>query len=147
MTPRKSFLLYLVAGALALSVVAGFGQAAPAAWPAADGTYTIDHFQFKDGETIDHLRLHYLTLGQPHRDTAGHVDNAVLLLHGTGGDAHSLLNPIFSNVLFVPGGVLDITNISRLPDDIGHGRRASHRMDCICGSRNLTMTTWCARST
>ena len=115
-------MLNLVAGALALSVVAGFGQVAPAAWPAADGTYTIDHFQFKDGETIDHLRLHYLTLGQPHRDATGHVDNAVLLLHGTGGDAHSLLNPTFSNVLFVPGGVLDIAKYFLiLPDDIGHG--------------------------
>src|ERR1035441_4125285 len=109
-------------GVLSLLTVACLGQAAPAAWPTADGTYTIDHFQFKDGETIDHLRLHYLTLGQPHRDAAGHVDNAVLLLHGTGGDAHSLLNPLFSDVLFVPGGVLDITKYFLiLPDDIGHG--------------------------
>jgi homoserine O-acetyltransferase len=69
------------------------------------------------------VRLHYLTLGQPHRDAAGHVDNAVLLLHGTGGDAHSLLNPQFSNVLFVPGGVLDIQKyFVILPDDIGHGQ-------------------------
>jgi homoserine O-acetyltransferase len=113
--------LGLFAGFCALAV-AGLGQAAPAAWPTADGTYTIDHFQFKDGETIEHLRLHYLTLGTIHRDAAGHVDNAVLLLHGTGGDAHSLLNPIFSNVLFVPGGILDITKYFLiLPDDIGHG--------------------------
>jgi homoserine O-acetyltransferase len=112
----------LFTGALSLSTVASFGQAAPQVWPTADGNYTIDNFQFKDGETIDHLRLHYLTLGQPHRDPAGHVDNAVLLLHGTGGDAHSLLNPVFSNVLFVPGGVLDITKyFVILPDDIGHG--------------------------
>jgi homoserine O-acetyltransferase len=109
-------------GALSLLTVAGLGQAAPGSWPTVDGTYTVDHFQFKDGETIDHLRLHYLTLGQPHRDAAGHVDNAVLLLHGTGGDAHSLLNPLFSDVLFVPGGVLDITKyFVILPDDIGHG--------------------------
>jgi homoserine O-acetyltransferase len=46
----------------------------------------------------------------------------VLLLHGTGGSAHSLLNPLFSNVLFVPGGVLDIQKyFIILPDDIGHG--------------------------
>src|SRR6202041_1934066 len=65
----------------------------------------------------------YLTLGTPHRNAAGHVDNAVLLLHGTGGDAHSLLNPVFSNVLFVPGGILDITRYFLiLPDDIGHGQ-------------------------
>ena len=46
----------------------------------------------------------------------------MLLLHGTGGSAHSLLNPIFSKVLFVPDGVLDITKyFIILPDDIGHG--------------------------
>jgi homoserine O-acetyltransferase len=106
-----------------VSVLGAWGQAAPAQWPTKDGTYTIDHFQFKDGETIDQLRLHYLTLGQPHLDAAGHVDNAVLLLHGTGGDAHSLLNPVFSNVLFVPGGVLDVQKyFVILPDDIGHGQ-------------------------
>jgi homoserine O-acetyltransferase/O-succinyltransferase len=108
---------------LSLAVTAGWGQDTSKTWPTKDGTYTIDHFQFKDGETIDHLRLHYLTLGQPHRDAAGKVDNAVLLLHGTGGDAHSLLNPLFSNVLFVPGGILDITKYFLiLPDDIGHGQ-------------------------
>lgn len=109
-------------GGLSLSTLAGLSQAAPTTWPTADLTYTIDHFQFNNGETLDHLRLHYLTLGKLHRDAAGHVDNAVLLLHGTGGDAHSLLNPVFSNVLFVPGGVLDITKyFVILPDDIGHG--------------------------
>ena len=102
--------------------IAAFGQST-VTWPTADGTYAIDHFQFKDGETIDHLRLHYLTLGQPHRDAAGHVDNAVLLLHGTGGNSHTLLNPVFSNVLFVRGGVLDITRYFLiLPDEIGHGQ-------------------------
>ncbi len=95
---------------------------ATVSWPTTDGTFTIDNFHFKDGETIDHLRLHYLTLGQPHRDAAGHVDNAILLLHGTGGDAHSLLNPVFSNILFPPGGVLDIRKyFVILPDDIGQG--------------------------
>jgi homoserine O-acetyltransferase/O-succinyltransferase len=116
----NSFLTCLAV--LCFFVLPGLGQTAPATWPTKDATYTIDHFQFKDGETIDHLRLHYLTLGRPHRDAVGHVDNAVLLLHGTGGDAHTLLNPVFSNVLFVPGGVLDITKYFLiLPDDIGQG--------------------------
>jgi homoserine O-acetyltransferase len=109
-------------GVFCAIAAAGLGQAVPPRWPTADGTYTIAHFQFKDGETIDALRLHYLTLGTPHRDAAGRVDNVVLLLHGTGGDAHSLLNPLFSDVLFVSGGVLDITKyFIILPDDIGHG--------------------------
>jgi homoserine O-acetyltransferase len=92
-------------------------------WPTQDGTYTIQNFHFKDGETIPQLRLHYITLGTPHRDAQGHVDNAILLLHGTGGDAHSLMNPVFSNVLFGPGQPFDITKFFLiLPDDIGHGQ-------------------------
>ncbi len=91
-------------------------------WPAQDGSVTLPNFKFGSGETLPELKLHYLTLGTPHRNSAGHVDNAVLLLHGTGGNAHTLLNPIFSNVLFVPGGVLDIQKYFIIfPDDIGHG--------------------------
>jgi homoserine O-acetyltransferase len=98
------------------------GAAAPK-WPAVDGTVNLPNFRFGTGETLPALKLHNLTLGTPHRNAAGQVDNAVLLLHGTGGDAHSLLNPLFSDVLFVPGGVLDITKyFIILPDDIGHGQ-------------------------
>jgi homoserine O-acetyltransferase/O-succinyltransferase len=91
-------------------------------WPVQNGTYVIHDFRFGTGESLPELKLHYLTLGQPHRDAAGHTDNAVLLLHGTGGSAYSLLNPVFSDVLFGPGQPLDITKFYIiLPDDIGHG--------------------------
>jgi len=91
-------------------------------WPTQDGNYVIPNYHFGNGESIAELKLHYLTLGQPHRDATGHTDNAVLLLHGTGGNAHSLLNPVFSDVLFGPGQPLDITKFFIiLPDDIGHG--------------------------
>src|ERR1700733_14860756 len=91
-------------------------------WPTQDGNYVIRNFHFGSGESIPELKLHYLTLGRRHRDAAGHTDNAVLLLHGTGGDAHSLLNPVFSDVLFGAGQPLDITKFYIiLPDDIGHG--------------------------
>jgi len=94
-----------------------------ASWPTADGTVVLPNFRFGTGETLPELRLHYITLGTPHRDAAGHTDNAILLLHGTGGDAHSLMNPVFSNVLFGPGQPLDITKFFLiLPDDIGHGQ-------------------------
>lgn len=94
----------------------------PTHWPVQSGTFVIHNFRFETGETLPGLRLHYLTLGTPHRDAEGHTDNAVLLLHGTGGDAHSLLNPVFSDVLFGPGQALDITKFYIiLPDDIGHG--------------------------
>jgi homoserine O-acetyltransferase len=109
------------------SSIASFGQANPpwpaSQWPTVDGAVVLRNFRFGTGETLPELKLHYLTLGTPHRNAAGHVDNAVLLLHGTGGDAHSLLNPVFSNILFVPGGVLDIQKyFIILPDDIGHGQ-------------------------
>jgi homoserine O-acetyltransferase len=101
-----------------------FATAASAqtAWPTRDGVYTIANFRFGTGQTLPQLRLHYLTLGTPHTDAQGHTDNAVLLLHGTGGDAHSLMNPIFADVLFGPGQPLDIRKyFIILPDDIGHG--------------------------
>ena len=91
-------------------------------WPIHDGVYHIRDFRFASGETLGDLRLHYLTLGTPRHDAAGHIVNAVLLLHGTGGDAHSLLNPVFSDVLFGAGQPLDINRyFIILPDDIGHG--------------------------
>ncbi|HWW22034.1 MAG TPA: alpha/beta fold hydrolase [Steroidobacteraceae bacterium] len=91
-------------------------------WPTQDGVFTLSNFRFGSGETLPQLRLHYLTLGNLHRDKNGHTDNVVLLLHGTGGDAHSLLNPIFADVLFGPGQPLDINQyFIILPDDIGHG--------------------------
>ena len=92
-------------------------------WPTHDASIDLPNFRFGTGETLPTLHLHYLTLGTPHRNAAGHTDNAVLLLHGTGGNASSLLNPIFSNVLFGPGQPLDITKYFLiLPDDIGHGQ-------------------------
>ena len=113
-----------LAACLSFSLGSVAQNSAPAThWPAQDGTVTLHDFRFATGETLPELRLHYLTLGTPHRNSAGHVDNAILLLHGTGGNARSLLNPIFSDVLFVPGGVLDIQKFFLiLPDEIGHGQ-------------------------
>ena len=92
-------------------------------WQTQDGTYVIKDFHFRSGESIPELKLHYLTLGKPHHDAAGHTDNVILLLHGTGGNAHSLLNPVFSDVLFGPGQPFDITkHYIILPDDIGPGQ-------------------------
>jgi homoserine O-acetyltransferase len=120
-----------MAKALSLWIVfaaAGAFAQAPAtavpstSWPVQDGTFTIGDFRFGSGEVLPQLRLHYLTLGTLHRDRNGRADNVVLLLHGTGGDAHTLLNPIFAGELFGPGQPLDIHRYFLvLPDDIGHG--------------------------
>ena len=80
-------------------------------------------FTFGTGERLAELRLHYKTLGVPHRNGAGQVDNAVLLLHGTGGFSGNLIVPVFSEPLFGPDDPLDITHYYLIfPDDIGHGQ-------------------------
>ena len=116
----------LAAVAAVFAIVASqpaLSQATGVSWPVRNGAFDIANFHFKDGETIAKLHLHYLTLGAPHRDARGHTDNAILLLHGTGGDARSLLAPQFSNELFGPGQPLDITRYFLIfPDDIGQGQ-------------------------
>ena len=108
-----------VLSALAFATAA-HAQSAPVP---QEGEYTVADFKFHDGATLPALKLHYTTLGTPQRDAKGHVTNAVLVLHGTGGDGHQFLRPQFADVLYVPGGVLDASKyFIILPDGIGHGK-------------------------
>ena len=119
----RSFLR--LAGALSLTLFVGAAaQAQPAtSLPTKEGDYIARDFKLHDGTVMPSLRLHYTTLGAPVRDKSGRVTNAVLIMHGTGGDGHQFLRPQFSGVLFVPGGLLDIAKYYIiLPDDIGHGK-------------------------
>ena len=125
----------LVAATL-MAVAAGWGTlAAPPAAPAApvaeapdalrhfEGEYVAANFHFASGETLPELRIHYTVLGKPHRDAHGRVDNAVLILHGTGGSGHNFLTDKFSGVLFGKGQLLDTTRyFIILADGIGHGQ-------------------------
>jgi homoserine O-acetyltransferase/O-succinyltransferase len=87
-----------------------------------EGDYIIPNYRFASGETLPELRLHFTTLGKPHRDAHGRVDNAVLILHGTGGSGHSFLVDRFAGVLFGKGQLLDSNRYYIiLPDGIGHG--------------------------
>src|SRR5471030_2148361 len=62
-------------------------------------------------------------LGKPRSDAQGKVDNAVLILHGTGGSGRSLLNEHFAGVLYGKGQLLDTSKyFVILPDGIGHGK-------------------------
>jgi len=94
-----------------------------AALKVQQGDYVAHDFHLKSGETMAELRLHYRTLGAPHKDANGHTTNAVLIMHGTGGSGASLMQPIFAGVLFGPGELLDESRyFIILPDDIGHGK-------------------------
>jgi homoserine O-acetyltransferase len=88
----------------------------------SEGEYVIPNFRFASGETLPELRIHYATLGKPRRDEHGRIANAVLILHGTGGDGHNFLSDRFANVLFGKGQLLDVSRYYIiLPDGIGHG--------------------------
>src|SRR5271163_457035 len=110
---------------LAMAALLAFGGAAQAgvALKPTEGDFTVRDFHFKSGETLPALRIHYTTLGAPIRDAHGHVTNAVLIMHGTGGDGHQFFRPQFADILFAPGGLLDpASHYIILPDDIGHGK-------------------------
>jgi homoserine O-acetyltransferase/O-succinyltransferase len=86
------------------------------------GDYVAHDFHFRSGESLAEMKLHYRTLGSPHRNAQGHVDNAVMIMHGTGGSGAQFLAPYFAGVLFGPGQLLDSAKYYIiLPDDIGHG--------------------------
>jgi homoserine O-acetyltransferase/O-succinyltransferase len=87
-----------------------------------DGEVILNDFHFHSGETLPALRIHYATLGTPHRDAAGQIDNAVMVLHGTGGTGRQFLAPQFADALYGPGQPLDLAHYYIiLPDGIGHG--------------------------
>ena len=95
---------------------------APARWPTREGEHVINDFRFKTGEVMPALRMRYTTLGTPKRDAAGRINNAVMVLHGTGGTGRQFLSPQFADVLYGPGHPLDIRRYYViLPDNIGHG--------------------------
>jgi homoserine O-acetyltransferase len=99
--------------------------APPAAtsWPTREGDVTLTGFAFRSGEKLPRLRIHYTTLGSPHRNAAGEIDNAVMVLHGTGGSGQQFLRPQFADDLYGPGQPLDISRYwIILPDNIGHGK-------------------------
>src|SRR5690349_15984974 len=66
----------------------------------APGDFKIKDFAFTSGEKLPELRIHYMTLGTPRRDAAGHVTNAVLIMHGTTGSGQQFARKQFADELF-----------------------------------------------
>jgi homoserine O-acetyltransferase/O-succinyltransferase len=129
----------LLLGSLMIGMFAGdtIAQSAPSPAPgrptapwdqkinpdAAQADAWFDNYQFRDGEKLARLKIHYATLGKAHRNTAGEVDNAVLVLHWTGADSRALLSPTYTKALFASGKPLDASRYYLIfPDSVGHGR-------------------------
>jgi homoserine O-acetyltransferase/O-succinyltransferase len=82
----------------------------------------FDNYRLRNGEVIDKLRLHFATLGEPHHNAQGEVDNAVLVLHWTDASGGALLTPNYMKALLAPGRPLDARRYFLIfPDNVGHG--------------------------
>lgn len=109
--------------ALAVMFVMSGPVRAQGVWPGqAEHDVVLHDFRFDDGEVLSELKLHALTLGAPHRNASGEIDNAILILHGTSGTSKSWLIPSFANEMFAPGKPMDLAKFYViLPDGIGRG--------------------------
>src|SRR4051812_1022102 len=83
---------------LALSVA---GVAAGQVPAGADAV--LRNFVFSTGDTMPELRIHYIALGHPQRDSRGTVRNAVIINHGTTGSGSGFTSRTFGGELFGPG--------------------------------------------
>jgi homoserine O-acetyltransferase/O-succinyltransferase len=80
------------------------------------GDWIAKDFKFHSGQTMPELRLHYTTVGEP-------TGQPVLVLHGSGGSAATMLTPTFAGELFGPGQPLDAAKYYIIiPDGLGHGQ-------------------------
>jgi homoserine O-acetyltransferase/O-succinyltransferase len=81
-----------------------------------EGDWIAKDFKFHTGHVMPELKLHYTTIGEP-------SGQPVLVLHGTGGSAQSMLTPAFAGELFGAGQALDASKYYIIiPDGIGHGK-------------------------
>jgi homoserine O-acetyltransferase/O-succinyltransferase len=93
-------------------------------WPnRTERAYTLKDFRFGSGETLPELRLNVIAFGTPRKDSAGGIENAVLLIHNTTGTAASWLQAGLGDELFGPGQPLDAERYYLIaPDMIGFGK-------------------------
>jgi homoserine O-acetyltransferase/O-succinyltransferase len=91
--------------------------AAAADYPAPkQGEWIARDFKFHTGEVMPEVKIHYTTVGAP-------TGMPVVVLHGTGGSAQTMLTSAFAGELFGPGQPLDATKYYIIiPDALGHGR-------------------------
>jgi homoserine O-acetyltransferase/O-succinyltransferase len=117
-------MLAVVAAALSISATIATTAAADDRPPAErQADVTLSNYKFRGGDVLPELRLHYATLGEPHRNVQGVIDNAVLLLHWTAASGQALLTPEYREQLFAAGAPFDAARyFVILPDAIGHGR-------------------------
>ena len=108
----------IMSSAIFAAALASISVAAMAAdYPAPkQGDWIAKDFKFHTGQVMPELRLHYTTIGEPSGEP-------ILVLHGSGGSAASMLTPNFAGELYGPGQPFDSAKYYIIiPDGIGHGK-------------------------
>jgi homoserine O-acetyltransferase len=106
--------LVRAASIIALSLLSAVAIAAEYPDP-KQGDWVAHDFRYHTGEVMAELRLHYTTIGDP-------SGMPVVVLHGSGGSAKSMLTPAFAGELFGNGQPLDAAKyFIIIPDALGHG--------------------------
>ncbi|WP_327196716.1 hypothetical protein [Sphingomonas sp. Leaf231] len=128
-------------------LTAATSPVASSPWPARDAWFVLRDVRFRSGETLSEVRISYTTVGQPHRDARGQIDDAVMILHVAGGAGRHFINPVFAYGLYGPGQPLGIARYWIIfPDDIGHGKSSKPSDGLRMRFRNTIMTTWWRRN-
>src|ERR1041385_2862427 len=83
----------ILAVGLHFAAVGAQTQSGPRIPPGAD--FVLRNFVFSTGDTMPELRIHYIALGAPRRDSKGTVRNAVIVLHGTTGSGGGFTSRTF----------------------------------------------------
>jgi len=111
------FIMKIIAAIGALALILVCVAASAADYPAPkQGEWVARDFKFHTGETMPEVKLHYTTIGEP-------TGMPIVVLHGTGGSAHSMLGPGFAGELLGPGPPFDAAKYYVVvPAALGHGK-------------------------
>jgi homoserine O-acetyltransferase len=92
------------------------------------------NYALLEGGRLPQVRIHYATIGTAHRNAAGQIDNAVLLLHWTGASGKAMLSETFQQSLYAPGAPLDASRyflIMALPLSLATALRPNFLLTAI----------------
>ncbi|ASQ45156.1 alpha/beta fold hydrolase [Legionella clemsonensis] len=86
-----------------------------------EDNFIIPQYRFKNNQTLENLRIHYITMGTSHKNKRGEITNAILFLHWTGGSGKEMLIH-FKQALLAPEKPFDANKYFLIfPDNIGQG--------------------------
>src|SRR5665213_2896155 len=75
-----------------LFAIFSFKSIAQAKYPTpVESDFIARDFVFESGEKLAELKLHCITIGEPHKDKNGNIKNAVLIMHGTTGSSKNFI--------------------------------------------------------